>query len=256
MNNEQQTIEKERPCVAAHVGTHNIVLDILNEFKPGPVLDVGAGSGHFAGRVKKMWNQEVYVTEIKKECITDTRLIIAEVDSNYDSLPYEDNFFDYITFIEIIEHLKNPWFSLKEINRVLKPNGKLILTTPNIHNVRGKRWFILKNKFPLFENESYNPCNHIHAFTLTELKLILKENNFKIIEILYGEGYNTKVPWAFYKKHKPERSFFRNFIGYSFRNLNYLLSAFASLFLTGKLSTRNRFFSMTTIIVARKNNGK
>ena len=47
--------------------------------------------------------------------------------------PYEDNTFDVVLYCEIIEHLlMNPVHTLREIHRVLKPNGKLVVTTPNV----------------------------------------------------------------------------------------------------------------------------
>lgn len=50
-----------------------------------------------------------------------------------DIFPYEDGEFDLVIFAEIIEHLLNdPCKVLREIKRVLKPNGTLILTTPNV----------------------------------------------------------------------------------------------------------------------------
>lgn len=50
-----------------------------------------------------------------------------------DNFPYADNEFDLVIFAEIIEHLLNdPCKVLREIKRVLKPNGTLILTTPNV----------------------------------------------------------------------------------------------------------------------------
>lgn len=50
-----------------------------------------------------------------------------------DSFPYTDDSFDLVIFAEIIEHLLNdPCKVLREIKRILKPNGTLILTTPNV----------------------------------------------------------------------------------------------------------------------------
>ncbi len=49
-----------------------------------------------------------------------------------DRFPFSDNVFDLVIFAEIIEHLLNdPCRVMREIKRVLKPNGTLILTTPN-----------------------------------------------------------------------------------------------------------------------------
>jgi SAM-dependent methyltransferase len=50
-----------------------------------------------------------------------------------DRFPYDDGSFDVVIFCEIMEHLLNdPCAVLREIRRVLKPGGKLILTTPNV----------------------------------------------------------------------------------------------------------------------------
>lgn len=53
--------------------------------------------------------------------------------SETDPFPYEDNTFDVVVYCEIIEHLlMNPVHTLKEIHRVLRPDGKLLVTTPNV----------------------------------------------------------------------------------------------------------------------------
>lgn len=86
--------------------------------------------GHFAKTIKEMWTTEVYATELKREHITVSDIKVEEVDLDCDPLPFPDNFFDNVTCIEVIEHMKNPWFVVGEINRVLKPGAKLILSTP------------------------------------------------------------------------------------------------------------------------------
>jgi SAM-dependent methyltransferase len=53
-------------------------------------------------------------------------------DLESDRLPFEDNSIDVVLFLEVIEHfIKDPVFTLKEIARILKPGGTLILTTDN-----------------------------------------------------------------------------------------------------------------------------
>ena len=57
---------------------------------------------------------------------------IDTIDSYYDGkkIPFEDQFFDGIICTEVLEHVFNIDEVLKELNRVLKPNGKAIITTP------------------------------------------------------------------------------------------------------------------------------
>ena len=54
-------------------------------------------------------------------------------DAEKDRFPYEDAYFDTVLCCELIEHLPNdPMYMMAEINRILKPGGHLVLTTPNI----------------------------------------------------------------------------------------------------------------------------
>lgn len=53
----------------------------------------------------------------------------------FDSLPLDDNTIDLVLFQEVIEHLYNSDLIMAEIGRVLKPNGLLILSTPNLSSI-------------------------------------------------------------------------------------------------------------------------
>lgn len=53
-----------------------------------------------------MWARDVYATELTRNYITEPGIIVEEVHLDCDPLPYPDNFSDYVTFIETIEHLE------------------------------------------------------------------------------------------------------------------------------------------------------
>ncbi|MBN1308463.1 MAG: methyltransferase domain-containing protein [Chitinispirillaceae bacterium] len=78
----------------------------------------------------------------KKHASIDTRLgseqyslpVFDGYDLESDRLPFDDETFDVVLFLEVIEHfIADPVFPLKEVGRVLKPGGVLILTTDNSH---------------------------------------------------------------------------------------------------------------------------
>jgi len=58
-------------------------------------------------------------------------------------LPFENNYFDFVFAGEIIEHLFDSRFFLKEVHRVLKINGYLILSTPNLARIDDRLKFLL-----------------------------------------------------------------------------------------------------------------
>ena len=90
---------------------------------------------------------------------------------------------DEIFCYEVIEHVENPKKLLLELNRVLKPKGKLRLSTPNPYLWRR----LLREMFGL---ECKVAGNHINCFTKAELGNLFMKTNFKAIFMEYGN-----LPW-------------------------------------------------------------
>ena len=96
-----------------------------------------------------------------------------------DSFPYEDDEFDLVIFAEIIEHLLNdPCSVLREIKRVLKPGGTLILTTPNVARLENiARLISGANIYDPYSG--YGPYGrHNREYNLHELEQLLKFEGF------------------------------------------------------------------------------
>lgn len=102
--------------------------------KGAVVLDAGCGAGYvsegMAPRVKLIG------VDIEKEavefCQKNRKGKFLQAD--LESLPFKNNYFDLIIFTNTIEHLENPHPILSELTRVLKPGGKLYVTTENCNN--------------------------------------------------------------------------------------------------------------------------
>lgn len=95
------------------------------------------------------------------------------------------NHFDLVFFMEVIEHVDSPVDFLKEIMRVLKPGGNLIISTPNAVNT----FSILKQLWPnikgLFKDIELEPQN-----TGTHLDHIFDWNPYAFYRLLYRNGFN------------------------------------------------------------------
>jgi 2-polyprenyl-3-methyl-5-hydroxy-6-metoxy-1,4-benzoquinol methylase len=55
-----------------------------------------------------------------------------ELDVSSERLPFQDGYFDVVYMGDVIEHLTNPDFAINEVARVIKTNGFLVLSTPNL----------------------------------------------------------------------------------------------------------------------------
>jgi len=94
------------------------------------ILDVGGAEGQSSYILNK--ENKLIISDLNISCLSDgkKRGIIA-IQSISERLPFKEDSFDVIVFTEVIEHLQNPFIVLKEIKRVLKKKGILILTTGN-----------------------------------------------------------------------------------------------------------------------------
>jgi SAM-dependent methyltransferase len=101
-------------------------------------------------------------------------------------LPWPDASFDAALSVEGIEHLENPFAYLRELHRLLKPGGTLVLTTPNIACLRSRVRFFASGFFhhdprPLRE-AAHHPLHHIALMTFGELRYALHTTGFHLIE--------------------------------------------------------------------------
>lgn len=100
---------------------------------------------------------------------------------------YPAEHFDFVTMDQVIEHFRDPVLMLEEIHRILKANGKLILTTPNAMGW-GARTF--KNKWI-----NWHIPYHLHFFNRQSLILAAEKSGFEV-QFIKTE---TSSEWLFYQ---------------------------------------------------------
>jgi 2-polyprenyl-3-methyl-5-hydroxy-6-metoxy-1,4-benzoquinol methylase len=184
----------------------------LNLFnKDSKVLDVGCGSGDFGIEVIERYGCEVHGIDLNEVGIVRSNELgmkaqIADLDKPW---PYEDNTFDVISGAEIIEHVLNTDHFIQESFRTLKPDGRLIIQTPNLACWFNRLIFLFGYQ-PFFTEVSTKdktvgldftrnltptrePVGHIRVFTLKALHGLLKMYNFEPV-LTKGETVYY-LPW-------------------------------------------------------------
>jgi len=156
---------------------------ILSKYKmTGNFLDIGCGLGIYMAYASKI-GFNVYGTEYDNACITSIKEILPEArlfngDLMKAKLP--DNHFDFIYFHHVIEHVINPKEYLRQIHRILKPDGILYIATPNISCILYK-FYRLSSLLMLRVPSIFDGIEHTMVFNKKTLKRLLEESNFKII---------------------------------------------------------------------------
>lgn len=156
------------------------VHEIISCESPARILDIGCSNGYISSSLINEAT-EVYGIDISQKDVSEasTLGLKAQVHDVATGLPFENEIFDIVIAAEIIEHLIDTDYFLKEIYRVLKKDGKLILTTPNIANLEN-RLRLLIGKQPVFFDCRITVSNHLRAYTPGTLKKQLQGSGFKI----------------------------------------------------------------------------
>jgi len=164
-----------------------IMADIINSLKLNRVniLDIGCYDGTLLSLIKNKKNN-LYGLDASDHAVEKCRRKKIKIKqfflNDQEKIPFKSNFFDLIIAGEIIEHIYDTDFFLEEISRLLKPNGYLLISTPNIASL-GRRLLLLLGISPLIEisPNQKNSSGHIRYFTFQTLRKLLEEHKFSIL---------------------------------------------------------------------------
>jgi ubiquinone/menaquinone biosynthesis C-methylase UbiE len=139
------------PRALATEHLYGAVLPLVDTPLGGRILDMPAGQGAFAQALLERGAEEIHCLDINAEAfvLSDRRVAFLKHDA-MQSLPFPDAYFDHVYSIEGIEHFESPWTVVRELCRVLKPGGQLIITTPNTFSVDARLKYLLSGYFPRF----------------------------------------------------------------------------------------------------------
>jgi ubiquinone/menaquinone biosynthesis C-methylase UbiE len=204
------------------IGINKIIRRMMEGLEPKTIVDIGSNSST-VDFLKEIFPQaEIHSLNIDKEALKEISKKHKDVKTIFcdcqDMRVFKNNYFDFIFFNQVLEHVIYPEKCLHECHRILKKNGVMVLTTPNLASWQNRLLLLFgyhptnytvssefKNLgFPKFIKKN-NLYDHPRVFSVRALKEILEKTGFKILGL---KVINHTYP------------------GQKFRNLRFLLNIF------------------------------
>lgn len=168
--------------------------------KVGKLIDVGCGQGRLHNFLDSSKQAYIGVDIVRyPDFPEDYKFIQSDLDT--DRINVLDNYADITCSLETIEHLENPRAFMRELVRITKPGGLLIVTTPNQLSLLSKLTLIFKNQFNAFQESP--GCYPAHITALLEVDLIRIAAECQLTSIdshytNYGRIPGTSKSWPQY----------------------------------------------------------
>lgn len=153
------------------------------ESQKAKVLDIGCQSGGFCAELLQLGHDPSGI-EIVPALVENAKrrhpTIPFVVGNCEEEIPFSDGFFDVVWAGEVIEHIRHTDMFINEINRVLRPGGFVVLTTP-MHN-RIKNLYVVLFRF----EKHFDPeFPHYRFYSRRSLTEVLNKRGFEVTEVDY-----------------------------------------------------------------------
>lgn len=175
----------------------------LGELPPGKLLEIGSGGGRFLHRMRKAgWEVEGIEFDEKAVRRIAARYGIEVACGTLAAQRYAADTFDAVAMSQLIEHVHAPKELLLECRRVLRPAGRLVLTTPNAlaraHAMYGRHW------------RGLEPPRHLQIFTPAALERLVHETGFVRLQLQTLSAESAGIYRASAAIERVERGVTRN----------------------------------------------
>ncbi len=173
------------------------VLGLLSPERGESILDVGCGTGEFCCLLKNKYEAEPYGIDGNEEAIKIARSLYSGISfDNVDVEKVKERKYDAVVMVEVIEHFRNPQYVLEILEKMLKPGGRIVVSTPN-------KWAVIhRMKSAIMGFDYLSDPLHFQHFNPKTLSCLFENTGF-VIDNLYTKPLS--VPFI---RHINERLYY------------------------------------------------
>jgi 2-polyprenyl-3-methyl-5-hydroxy-6-metoxy-1,4-benzoquinol methylase len=166
----------------ADEAVHTMVARILERTcANGVLVDVGCGGGNLWGLSHGRFSRWIGVDAVRYDGLPE-EVDFRRADLNA-PLPLPDGCADAVAAVEVVEHLENPRAFFRELARIARPGGWIVVTTPNQASALSILSLLLKQRFAAFQERDY-PA-HLTALLAVDLQRIAEECGLRQVTVEY-----------------------------------------------------------------------
>jgi ubiquinone/menaquinone biosynthesis C-methylase UbiE len=158
------------------VARREAALQFTEEFHPRRqplrILDAGCGTGALLDRLESWPGTEVYGLDFSGQALAYSRQRGHDhlVQGDLTCLPFPDGTFDVITALDVVEHIRDDERALREVHRVLRPEGVLLVSVPAFRFLWGPHDTALQ---------------HCRRYTAGEVGALMRRSGFRVAKLTY-----------------------------------------------------------------------
>lgn len=162
------------------------------------VLDVGCSTGYFGEALINLkecdvWGVDIDEADIKEAQKRLTKALVLDIN---DTKTYSKlGKFDVIIFADVLEHLIDPRTTLKNVKKLLNPDGRVIFSIPHMAH-SSVRLDLLHGKFP-YKNRGLLDNTHLHFYDMDEVYSIFEDSAYTLRQV---DPVISKYPPALLKE--------------------------------------------------------
>lgn len=166
------------------------------------IVDLGCGSGSVGRKLAGLYRSYVGCDVVRYSGFHESASVrFQAVDLNQAPFPVETASADAVVSVETIEHLENPRALVREMARIARPGGWVLVTTPNQLSLASKLSLVLRNQFQAFREAPGLYPAHITALVEEDLRRIARECGLTSIAFRYTD--HGRIPFT--GAHWPSR---------------------------------------------------
>ena len=180
----------------SHQRIYQTVADLLAARGAAGVLaDVGCGTGDLWEALRGRFHSCIGVDAVRYDGLpADVEFHAADLDASL--LPLGDASVDVAAAVEVIEHLDNPRRFVRELARIVRPGGWVVITTPNQLSALSLLTLVVKGRFSAFQDDMY-PA-HRTALLEVDLRRVLADCGLRDLHVTFtGLGRLPLTGWHY-----------------------------------------------------------